>query len=53
LTSPLIQEEMSTITSDIKVNLSLEMKAEAAARPMADIIDMVLTNIVPENENAL
>ncbi len=50
LTSPVIQEEMSTITSALKVNLSQEMKAEAAARPLVDIIDMVLTKIVPENE---
>jgi predicted ATPase/DNA-binding SARP family transcriptional activator len=51
LTPPAIQEEMSTIASALKANLSLEMEPEATARPMEDIIDMVLTKIIPENEN--
>ncbi|MFV1859540.1 MAG: tetratricopeptide repeat protein [Anaerolineales bacterium] len=49
LTTPAIRDKMSAIAERLKVDLSPEMKA--AARPLADVIDMVLTKILPESED--
>ncbi len=46
MTTPVIRDKMMALIVKAGVTLSPEMKAEAAARPLAQIIEMVLTNII-------